>query len=103
LCQDPLGVAAELFEWLNWNPTAATARFINSSRQSLWQRRMLGWVSNRRWYYNLHRDPGETLNAWQTLLTAEQVEEILAVTRSFPMDWSAREPFRAGATTGGGE
>ena len=88
LCQDPDRVAGDLFESLGWEKPAATTRFIRASGRPSWKRAMMGRISNWRTYYDLHRDPGEAAGKWQSLLSREQVEEILEVARPFPgMRW----------------
>jgi hypothetical protein len=90
LCQDPCGEARELFDFLGWQHTRVTDRFIKSSGQGLLRRTMYKWLSKTRWYYDLHRDPEQAAGNWQQLLTKDQVAEIIAITKPFPrMDWWA--------------
>jgi hypothetical protein len=92
LCHDPSGVARKLFDFLGWQATPVTDRFIRSSGQGLLRRTAYKWLSKTRWYYDLHRDPEQAAGNWQKLLTREQVEEITTITKPFPgMTWWAPE------------
>jgi hypothetical protein len=89
-CQRPEAAAVELFQSLGWEPTPATGQFIRTSGGGSAVRALSGLVSRRRWYYDLHRNPEEAANNWKALMSQEQVDEVLEVTRSFPgMSWWA--------------
>jgi hypothetical protein len=81
LCRDPRLIAGGAFAALGWEPNATTNDFIERSTQPGSAQRFKRWLRGRRSYYDLYKDPAKTCGAWRDLLTMEQQERILAISR----------------------
>jgi hypothetical protein len=89
LCHDPVSTAEKLFLWLGWKFGRSTHHFIRSSTSGSWSTTLLNRTSKRKWYYGIYRDSEAETTKWRHLLRPRQIEDILAVVRSFPLtDWA---------------
>jgi hypothetical protein len=83
LCRDPLRVSQHLFRLLGWQMRDATARFIRGSTVPTWREALLRRLFQRRSYFGIRRDPQVAANSWRTLMSAEEIDEVLDVVRGF--------------------
>lgn len=92
LCRDPAGQVQMLFDFLGWQVTPQTARFLAQSQSERWPwLRALLQVKHS--YYALYRRSDREQEQSRRLLTDRQVDRVMAIASNFPrMDlWAAKK------------
>jgi len=97
LAADPIGIARDLFAFLDLPWTPQIERFIKKSTVA----------ASRERYFSLQRDPVQASNKWRNALSAEDQQRVLAIARrtaigraccGLSAQQEALEPVAAGGT-----